>query len=250
MTLWPRGASPAITARVVADAAANPRISSTWSSCKPNWSRRPGDELPGVALAGQRAGTVVGPRRRLRVPRLPPLPEANPPSPGPPPPAAPSTANATEVTPLRDSDGSQNQIEGPGDAREIEGFDQQAGVANLASSAAAHEPPELGLVAPALLCALLLQGAERPQLALGVDDSFHRLGTEGADELVLQVGHADVEAQPLQVGATEVRAEAGTLERSAEVILLALVAADPPPSRRDHEDRAARGSSRCSWPRP
>jgi hypothetical protein len=49
---------------------------------------------------------------------------------------------------------------------------------------------ELALDAPSLLRGLLLEDAERSELALRVDDPFHRGGTERADQLVLQVGTA------------------------------------------------------------
>ena len=67
---------------------------------------------------------------------------------------------------------------------------------------------------------LLLQRRNDPKLTLSVDDLFHGGGTEGADQLVLQVCDAHVEAQRFHVGASEVGAEAGPLETAPEVALL------------------------------
>ena len=71
---------------------------------------------------------------------------------------------------------------------------------------------------------LLLEGAERAELTLSLDDLLHRAGTESADQLVLEVGVADVEAQPFHLDARQVGAEAGPIEPAPEVVLLGGVA--------------------------
>ena len=71
---------------------------------------------------------------------------------------------------------------------------------------------------------LLLEGAERTELALGGNDLFHGSGTGRADELVLEVLHAHEETQLFHVGASEVRAKAGPLETAPEVTLLGGIA--------------------------
>ena len=77
---------------------------------------------------------------------------------------------------------------------------------------------------PTSLGGLLLQLAQRPELTLGRDDLLDGRDAEGADQLVLEVGHADVEAERRHPGAVEVDAEAGALEAAREVALLARVA--------------------------
>jgi hypothetical protein len=67
---------------------------------------------------------------------------------------------------------------------------------------------------------LLLEGAERSELALGGEDILHRGGPEGPDQLVLEVGDADEEAESLEVGAGEVRAELCALQSPLEMALL------------------------------
>ena len=143
----------------------------------------------------------------------------------------------------------EDAIERPRDLRGIEGQDEEPRVADLPSAPTAHEPSELRFAAPSLLGGLLLQGAERPELTLAVDDPLHRIGAERTDELVLEVDVADVEAERLHGVAIEARAEAGPLERPPEVVLLARIAqaregADPSP-----RGRSARGHGGCSWPR-
>ena len=59
---------------------------------------------------------------------------------------------------------------------------------------------------------------------LGVEHLLGRGHAERADELVLEVRDADVEAELLHPGAGEVRAEARPLEAAAEVSLLSRVA--------------------------
>ncbi len=59
---------------------------------------------------------------------------------------------------------------------------------------------------------------------MGVDDLFYGGDTVSADQLVLQICDAHVEAQPLHFDACEVGAEGGSLETSSEVTLLARVA--------------------------
>ena len=55
------------------------------------------------------------------------------------------------------------------------------------------------------------------EVTLGVDDPFHGGGTEGADQLVLEVRHAYVETESFHLGASEVGADAGPLEAASEV---------------------------------
>ena len=63
-----------------------------------------------------------------------------------------------------------------------------------------------------------------PEVALHVDDRLHGVRSERADQLVLEIGLADVEAEPFEVRASLGGAEAGTLEAAPELALLAGVA--------------------------
>jgi hypothetical protein len=103
---------------------------------------------------------------------------------------------------------------------EIQGFDEQARVSDLPAAAAAHEASKLFLGGPSFPRGLLLEGAEGSQFSLTVDDPFHGSGTERADQLILQISDAHVEADSFHVGSSEVRAQAGPLETTAEVALL------------------------------
>src|ERR687898_293428 len=98
--------------------------------------------------------------------------------------------------------------------------DEQARVSDLPASATTHEAPKLLLSGPSLPRRLLLEDAERSKLTLGVEDLFHGGGTEGADQLILQVCDAHVEAECFRIGATEVGAEAGPVESAPEVDFL------------------------------
>src|SRR5207245_1525210 len=118
----------------------------------------------------------------------------------------------------------KHQVERPRHLAEIERLDEQPRVSDLPPAAAAHEAPKLLLGGPSLPRSLLLQGAERSELALTVDDLFHGGGAESADQLVLQVCDAHVEAQLFHPVACEVGAEAGPLETALEVAILSGVA--------------------------
>ena len=87
----------------------------------------------------------------------------------------------------------------------------------------ADEAPKLLLGTASSPGRLLLEGAERSELALSRNDVFHRGGTKAADELGLQVGDAHIEPEGFQLGATQVGAEAGPLQTAPELALLALV---------------------------
>ena len=121
---------------------------------------------------------------------------------------------------MRESDVGKHTIQRPRHSCEIQRVDQQARVLDLPAPAGAHETPKLLLIRASLVRSLLLQGAERSQLTLSGDDLFNGGGTEGADQLVLQVCDAHVETQLFHAGAIEVRAEAGALETAPEGGLL------------------------------
>ena len=92
--------------------------------------------------------------------------------------------------------------------------------------------------------------AERFQLARDVDDPLHRRDAERADELVLQVRDAHVEAQPLHIGAGERGAEAGLLQAAAEVALFSGVAQARQPLTNPWRPSARRPVRGCWGSRP
>ncbi len=107
---------------------------------------------------------------------------------------------------------------------EIERIDEEARVAELPPVGAAHVAAELRLDWPASPRRLLLEGAEGSEVALSLEHGFDQDGPERADQLVLEVFDADVEAEPFDLRASEVRAEAGLFEAAPEHLLLAGVA--------------------------
>ena len=78
------------------------------------------------------------------------------------------------------SDVVEHAVERAGHVVEIERVDQHRGVVDLAAALGAHEPPELGFDAPALLCGLTLERAERPEVALRGDRPVPRAATPSA----------------------------------------------------------------------
>ena len=104
--------------------------------------------------------------------------------------------------------------------REVERVDEQLRVADLPARAAAEVAAQLLLERPPAPRRLLLERAERAELALRVDDPFDAVGAERADQLLLQVCTADVEPESLQIG----RPEARPFERTPKLALLRRVA--------------------------
>jgi hypothetical protein len=119
-----------------------------------------------------------------------------------------------------ESDRREDAIQRPRHPSQIERVDEQRRGLDLPAAAGAEEAPELLLMGPSLPRRLLLEGAEGFKVTLRVDDPFYGGGTEGADELVLEVRDAHVETESFHLGASEVGAEAGPLETSLEVALL------------------------------
>ncbi len=129
----------------------------------------------------------------------------------------------------------KHAVERPRHSCEVEGIDEQARVPDLPPTAAAQPTPELVVHRPTLPRGLLLQCPERSEVALSLGDLCHGRDAYGADELVLQVFDAYVEAARLHLGARQVGAEPGSLETSTEVALFSRVT-----EARKHEIEAVR----------
>jgi hypothetical protein len=119
------------------------------------------------------------------------------------------------------SDVGKHLVQWPRHPTEIQRSDEQRSISDLPVP---HEAPELLLIALSSLGGLLLEGPERPELTLSLDDLFHSRGAERADQLVLQVRIAYVETELFHPGAREVGAEAGAFESAPEVVLLSGIA--------------------------
>src|SRR5438552_99869 len=118
---------------------------------------------------------------------------------------------------------SKHAVQRPRYLRKIERLDEQTCVAELPAVGAAHEAPQLSFDSLASPGRLFLEGTEGSEVALRVEDGFDRGGAESADQLVLQIFDADVEAQPFHIEAGEMRAEPGPLEAAPEHDLLTCV---------------------------
>ena len=117
----------------------------------------------------------------------------------------------------------QYPVERPRHSLEIERLDEEARVADLPPASTAHEAPKLLLGGPPFPRRLPLEGAEGPKVSVRFDDLLHLRGTERADQLVLQIRDAHVEAQPFHVGTSEAGAESGPIETAPELALLCVV---------------------------
>jgi hypothetical protein len=118
----------------------------------------------------------------------------------------------------------EDSVEWPRDALEIERIDEEAGIADLAASAAAQEPPKLLLVGPAAPLRHLLERPKPTEITVGAKDCFDGRRTERPDELILQICDAHVEPKLLQVHTSEVGAKTGALECPAKHRLLFCIA--------------------------
>lgn len=109
------------------------------------------------------------------------------------------------------------------DPGEIQRRDEQGGGSDLPAAVGAQEAPELLLLGPSLPRRLPLEGAERFEVTLSVDDPFNGGDSQGTDQLVFQVRDTHEEAESLHAGAREVGAETGPFETALEVALLCRV---------------------------
>ena len=87
-----------------------------------------------------------------------------------------------------------------------------------------QEAPQLLFDGASVPRRLLLEGAERSQFTLSVHHLFDGDGTEGTDQLVLEVCAAHIETESLHVFAGEVGTEACPLETALEVTFLSRIA--------------------------
>jgi len=111
-------------------------------------------------------------------------------------------------------------VQPPRHVGEIQRVDEQGRGLDLPATVGPEEAPELLLIGSSAPRRLFLEGAERFKVTLSVDDPFHGASTKGANQLVLKVCDAHVEAESFHVGASKVGAEAGPLETAPEVALL------------------------------
>ena len=119
---------------------------------------------------------------------------------------------------------SQEPVQRPRYATQIQGVDEYGGGLDLAAAFGAEEAMELFRNSPSSPLGLVLEGAECRQVTLSVDHLFHGGRAESADQLILEVCDADVKTEFLHIGATEVGAETGSLETTPEGALLSGVA--------------------------
>ena len=110
----------------------------------------------------------------------------------------------------------EDPVERPRDALEIERVHEQAGVADLAPCAAAHEPPQLLLGGANAPRRHLLECPEPVEIVVGPKDFLDPRRTKRAYQLLLQVGLAYEEAEPLHVRARELVAKTSALEGSTK----------------------------------
>jgi hypothetical protein len=118
----------------------------------------------------------------------------------------------------------KDAVEWSRDASEVESLDEQARVLDLPARAASHEAAKLLLSRASLPLRLLLEGAERADVAVSRENVFDRGDAEGPNQLGLEIGLAHVEAEFFHFGASEIGAQAGALESMSELGLLASVA--------------------------
>ena len=95
-----------------------------------------------------------------------------------------------------------------------------------------QEAAELFLGTPFAMRELLLVGAKRTQYPVRLQDRLDDGGAKATDQLVLQIGLADVEAEALHLGTAEIETEAGPLESTPQPALFARVAETSEPDAR------------------
>jgi hypothetical protein len=130
-------------------------------------------------------------------------------------------ARRIDAHPRPASDMREHAVERARYAAEIKRLDKRRREPDLP---VVQEAAELFLGAPSAMRELLLIGAKRSQYPVRGEDCLHARGAKTTDQLVLQIRLADVEAEPFHVGAAEIGTEAGPLESTPQLALLARVA--------------------------
>ena len=100
-------------------------------------------------------------------------------------------------------------VERAGHTGEVERLGQETGVPDLAASAAAQEPVELLLDGAVPPRGHLLERPKPVQIVVGSKDLLDPWRTERADQLLLQIGDAHEEAEPLEVRSRKPGTEPG-----------------------------------------
>src|ERR1035438_1262733 len=89
----------------------------------------------------------------------------------------------------------------------------------LALRARAQEAPQLRFLGPSPPRGLPLHDAKRAEIALRAEELLDQRGARRADELFLQILHADMKAHPLQVGTRPGRAGTGRRKAPPDDVL-------------------------------
>jgi hypothetical protein len=118
----------------------------------------------------------------------------------------------------------EDTVEWSRDMVEVERLDEEAGVPDLAPSAAAQEPVKLLLDGAVPPRRHLLERAKPVEIVVGPKDLLDPRRTERAYQLLFQIRDAHEEAEPLHIRARQPGAEAGALQCPPEDRLLAGIA--------------------------
>ena len=101
------------------------------------------------------------------------------------------------------SDMSENGVEWPRDAVEVDRLDKDARIAKLSTSDAPQEASQLGVEVPIPPLRLFLERAKRPEIALGFEKRLEPRGTHRAEQLVFEIVDTNVETERLHLGPSE-----------------------------------------------
>src|SRR5436190_190948 len=93
----------------------------------------------------------------------------------------------------------EDAVERPGHVAEVERLDEETRVAQLPSAGAAHEPPQLPLDRSRPPRGLPLERPERLEVAFRLEHRLDARRAQCANQLVLEVGLADEEAEALHL---------------------------------------------------
>src|SRR5262249_41571378 len=115
---------------------------------------------------------------------------------------------------------SEYAIERSRHAIQVQRLDHQPCIQGLAPGPRADKAAQVLQLCAVSLGGLPLQAAEGSKLTLTLYNPFDPFYAQRANELVLEVGVAHIEAQPLHVFAPRVGAVAGSLESAPEIVLL------------------------------
>lgn len=113
-----------------------------------------------------------------------------------------------------------DKLKRPRNCRQVDGFNQERAITNLALRARAQESVQLRVHATSALRRLILESPKGSELALFMQHGLDGWRAQSSDQFVLEIDLADEESPRFQIGAALHRPQTRAPKSSSRVVLL------------------------------